>query len=92
MVVLDTGDAANLVCFRRLPPHYRLLEKYGFQRVSIYPSKARFRFGDGRLGEVRPAADIPVGIAGNMDKFNAFVLDAHIPALVRKGAIEALGG
>ena len=29
-----------------------------------YPPFARFRFGDDRLGEVRHAADIPLGIAG----------------------------
>ena len=52
----------------------------------------KFRSGDGRLGEVRQAAGIPVGIAGNRGRFTAFALGADISALLRKGAAEALGG
>ena len=51
----------------------------------------RFKFGDVRAGEVRCAADIKVGIAGRRGAFTAFVLGAGIPALLRKGAPEALG-
>ena len=85
VVVLDTGAAANLVCFRSLAHHNRILERRGIPRVTTYPSQARFRFGDGRLGEVRHAAAISVG-------FTAFVLGGGVPALLRKGAMEALGG
>ena len=49
------------------------------------------QFGDGRIGEVRYAADIVVGIAGRRGAFTAFVMDAEIPALLRKGALDALG-
>ena len=92
VVVLDTGATANLVCFRCLDHHNRLAERHGFRRVSTYPQKARFRLGDGRVGNVRHAVDIPAGIAGNTAKLTAFVLRADIPALLREGATEALGG
>ena len=88
VVVLDTGATANLVCFQH---HNRLLGRSGLQRVSTYPSKARSRFGGGRLGEESHAADIPAGIAGNKGKFAAFALDADIPALLREGAAEESG-
>ena len=80
VVVPDTGATANFVCFRWLEHQNQLLESYGYQRVSTDPPKARFRFGDGRLGEVRLAADIPVGLAGEKRKFAAFARDAAIPA------------
>ena len=92
MAALDSGATANLVCFRWPEHHNRLLERRGMQRVYVYQSKARFCFGDGRVGAVRRAADILVGVAGNTGKFTAFVLDAGIPALLRRGAMEALGG
>ena len=38
------------------------------------------------------ALEIPVGVAGNTRMFTAFALEADIPALLRKGAAEALGG
>ena len=40
---------------------------------------------------MKRAADIKVGIASSKGAFTAFVLDAEIPALLRKGALEALG-
>ena len=61
------------------------------EQVHLYPSAARFKFGDGRIGEVQYAANITVGIAGRKGAFTAFVMDAEIPALLRKGALEALG-
>ena len=63
-VALDTGATADLVCFRWLAGHDRILEKYGIHGVPAYPSKTKFCFGDGLLGEVRNAADIPEGVAG----------------------------
>ena len=86
MVVLDTSAAANLVCFRGLDRHIRILEREAYQRAPTYPP------GDGRPGVVRRAEDIPVGVAGSKCKFTAFVLDADIPALLRRGAPETLGG
>ena len=64
----------------------------GIRRVAPYSSKARFRSGDGRLGEARCAADFSVAAAGNRGKCTAFALDADSPALLRKGAVEARGG
>ena len=60
---LDAGATANLVCFRYLERHDRILQRKGFPRVSSYPASARFKFGDGRLGEVLHA-----GIGGNRGK------------------------
>ena len=60
--------------------------------MSTYPASARFRFGGGRPGEVRHATDIPEGNAGKQGKFAASALDAETPALLREGAMEALGG
>ena len=57
-----------------------------------YPARARFKFGEGRFGEARNAADSPAGIVGGRGKFAAFFLGADIPALLRTGALEALGG
>ena len=55
------------------------------------PSSARFKFGDGRTGEVKHAADSKVGVAGCKGACAAFVLGAEIPALVCEEALEALG-
>ena len=67
-------------------------EKVGLPRVSTYPAQARFKLGDCRTGDVEFAADITVGIAGAKGNFTAFVLAADIPAFLRKGALEAMGG
>ena len=60
----------------------------GFPRTRL----ARLTFGDGSPGEVRRPTDIPVGLAGNKEKATAFALDVEISDLLRKGALEALGG
>ena len=52
----------------------------------------RIRCGDGRLGEVRHAADMPVGIDANKGKLTALAPDTDIPALLRNGALEDLRG
>ena len=56
-----------------------------------YPTIARCKFGDGRAGEVKHAAEIKVGIARRRGASAAFVSEAAIPALLRKGAFEVLG-
>ena len=90
VAMLDTAATANMACFRWLEHHNRLPEEHGFQKVSTFPSTARFRSWGGRLREVRRAADIPAGVVGNRGKFAAFVLDADVPAFLRK--LEKLGG
>ena len=63
-----------------------------FLKVTPYPAMARFKFGGGRIGEVKYAADIKVGFAGCRGVSTALVLEADIPALLRTGALGALGG
>ena len=57
VVVLDSGAAANLGSFRRLERRNSLLEQHGSQRASAFPSKARRRSVDGRVGDVRCAVE-----------------------------------
>ena len=64
-VTLETGPAANLVGLCRLGGHNSLLAQRGVSRVTTYPAKSRFTFGGGRTGEVRHAAEITAGKAGN---------------------------
>ena len=56
--------------------------KKGITKEAPYPSSARFKFGGGRVGGVKRAVDIKVGIAGRQGAFTAFALDAEIPALL----------
>ena len=79
-VVLGTGAAANSASSKWPKNHNSFLKKQGLPRLSSYPSSARFKFGDGRLGEVGPAAGITAGIAGCMGTLTAGVLEAEIPA------------
>ena len=55
-----------------------LLGKHGFPPVLTYPARARPKFGDGHLGEVRFATDIAVGIAGCNATLTASALEAYI--------------
>ena len=91
-MVLETGATANLVHFCWLRPRNRILQRRGSQKVLTYPPSARFRFGNGRLGEVRHPAGISAGIPVRKGEFTVFVLDAGIPTLLRKGALEILEG
>ena len=79
VAVLDTGATANLVRLKWLANHKSHLQKTGLPKVNTYPAAARIKFGDGRIGEVRPAADIQVGIAGRKSTCSAFVLEAAFP-------------
>ena len=89
--VRGTGVQANLVCFKRSGYHNSVLKKWRSALAQPYFARARFKFGDGRPGEVRYAAGSPVGIAGGPGKFADFLLQAEIPALLRKGALRAAG-
>ena len=92
LAALDTGATADSVYCWWLQRQNRLLGKKGRQKVSTCPSSARGRFRDGRLDDVRHAADFPACISGSQGNFAAFALDADIAELSRKGALEALGG
>ena len=43
------------------------------------------------MSDVLSASDIAAGIAGAKGDIPALILDANIPAFLRKGALEALG-
>ena len=45
--------------------------RFGFPHVPTYPASVRFTFGNGRPGEVRRAADIPVGSDRTKESLNA---------------------
>ena len=64
----------------------------GFPKVMPHPTAPRCKFGAGSVGEVMHAADIKAVVAGRRGAFAAFALEPDIPALLRKGALEALGG
>ena len=92
VVILDTGATANLVCFRWLNQHNAMLEKVDLARASTCPAHAPFKFGDRSMGGSKLAADISLGSAGANGAFTTFVLDADVPAPLRKGALGALCG
>ena len=91
-VVSDTRDAANPLRFKWSRRHNEISGSWGLPRTESYPTCARLKFRGGRLGDVRCAADIPVGYAGNRGRFTASVREAALPAFVRVGALETLGG
>ena len=67
-------------------------ERRGVPRAAAYHAFARFKFGDGRSGGVRCAADSPVGLAGHRGAFAPSVLKADIPALLHIGVLDSLAG
>ena len=87
--VLETGATANSVCFKWLGTRNSISETQGLPRISAYPPAVRSKSADGRPGEVHFPVDITVRIAGCKGTPTAFVLEADIPALSRKGASEA---
>ena len=92
VAVLDSGAAADLERFRQLGNHNLPSRAKGSRRISTCPACAPLKFGDGRLREVLCAADITLGVAGPSGRLTAFVLEADSPAVLRKGALGALGG
>ena len=66
VVGLDAAAAANLGRRAWIENHNGFLERQGMEKVALYQSAARFKFGDGRIGEVQFAANIAVGTAGCM--------------------------
>ena len=84
--VLAARATASVLCSRRSGRHNRISAQNEFPQLSTYPGCARFKFGDGRRGEVRRDGDILAGIAGSREKFTASATEADISALLRKGA------
>ena len=91
-VILDTGASANLVGVSWLDTHNAILKALGRPQAKITPAFASFRYGDGRVGDVHRAAIIPIAIVGYTGHFMAYVVDADIPALSGKEALDTLGG
>lgn len=91
MAVLDSGATANSARFKWLGSRASVLKEFGVPRAQAYPAGAKYKFGNGRLGEVRNATDIPVGIAGGRGKVTASLKDPGVLALLRKSALESLG-
>ena len=91
VAVLDTGATANHARFRGLEHHNRISQRRGYLPATTYPDSAQFGLGDGRVGRVRRAVGIPAGTAGSAGRLTTFAPHADIPALLRKGALEASG-
>ena len=81
VAVPDTGAAANSACFTLLKRH-----------KSVFERCAKFKFGVGRMGGIRFAADVPAGIAVCPISLPFFLVDADMPALRRKGGVGVIGG
>ena len=71
--------------------HNLILRSIGRPQASVREAFASLRYGDGRVGDVHQAALIPIAFAGCTGQFMAYVVDAEIPALSGKGALETLG-
>ena len=89
MAALDAGASANLGCFKWLNRHSAMSEKYG---VPISAACAKFEFVNDRVGEVRFAADVRAGIAGDRGTVTTFLADADIPATLLSGASASSEG
>ena len=83
---------ANLACLKCLGHRNFVSKKFGTPPAKPYPDRARFKLGNGRPGEVRYAADFSFGLAAACGDFAASLIDADIPALLREGAPQSLGG
>ena len=77
---LDTGGRANHVWFRRLAHQHSPEGDMGPPRLMTHPGGARFKFRVGRMGDVRFAVDITLGIGGAKGSFATFVLGSDAPA------------
>lgn len=85
---LNTGVTANLARFKWLRRRAAVLARFGIPIPRPYPTCAICKFENGRMGDVRFAADAPVRIAGCRGTFTAFLAGPDIPALFRTGALE----
>ena len=93
VAVLNASAAPNLARFRRVGHRNEYSEREENPRVTAYAACARYKFGDGRLGEVRRAADISAGIAGSRGKFAPSATETEgISAFLRRGALGGVGG
>ena len=91
LVIIDTGASANSVGAKWLEKRNLILQSIGRPQAKVREAFASFRYGDGRIGTVHKAAIIPIAIAGCTGQFMAYVVDAEIPVLLGKEALETLG-
>ena len=91
-VIIDTGASANLAGANRLNNRNAILRALGRPLAKLAPAFASFRIDDGRAGDVRKAAIIPIAIIGYTGQFMTYVADADIPALLGKEAMGTLRG
>lgn len=89
-VIIDTGNSANLVGAKWLNNHNAILRGSGRPLAKITPAFASFRYGDGRIGDARRAACIPIAIVGYAGQLMAYVADADIPTFLGEEALETL--
>ena len=87
MGVLGTRAAANPARFRLLGNRKSRFEPQCLPGKSTYPACARYKFAQARC-----AACITVGIAGGGGALTAFAPGADVPAFLRRGLLQALGG
>ena len=64
VAVPATRASAHLVCFQWLGRINSVLKQWGSPPAQPYPERARFKFGNDRLGDARVAPDIPPEAAG----------------------------
>ena len=91
-VIIDTGTSANLAAANWLRNRDAILKALGRPLPKITPAFASFRYGDGRVSDVHWAAILPFATVGYAGHFMAYVVEADIPALPGKEALETLGG
>ena len=89
---MSAGDATNLAAPEWPKNHNCPPKKYGPPDVAASTAAAKFEVGNGRTEEIRLAADVPMETASRRGEFANFLADADIPALLRKGILEASEG
>ena len=74
----DTASDGNLARYTWPGRRKNISERRGMSRAETYHACAPFKFADGRLGKVRCAPDISVGIACSRGRYTASELEADI--------------
>ena len=91
VAVLDTTATANLACFKWLNRRNSVLREFAVTPAHHNPVCARFKNGNGRKSAARFAAGVPVGAACGRGGSTAFLREAELQALLRKGPPGSFG-
>ena len=86
------ANPANLACSTWPNHHSSVRQKSGAPTARPNPAFARFKFANGRMSNVRFAANAPSGFTGRRGAFATFLDGEGIPALLGLGALKPLGG